>query len=85
MKEWLGIVGYSLKDCILNAVATSATDLNAPQRTAGHKSQSNTKRYTKAIAISDNLRVNKKLVITGLHSRFGSYDEAQVISFLLRS
>jgi len=79
MTEWLGIFGYSFKDAILNAVAASSTSLHLSQRTAGHQSQANTKRYTQVTAISDNLRVTSKLVIPGLHTRFGSYSDAQVI------
>jgi hypothetical protein len=47
MKEWMGINGYCLKDCILNAAASAQPDLNISQFVAGHVSQANTRRYTR--------------------------------------
>lgn len=82
MNAWLGIHGYSLKDAMLNAVASVASNLQLSQRVGGHKSMTNTMRYTHLTAIGDNLKVTSKLVIPGLHPRFGDYNEEQVLNYL---
>ena len=85
MSEWLEINGYLLKDTILNAVAAGSTDLQLSQSISGHASQRNTRRYTRLSILSDTLRVVLKLVIPKVHSRFGSYDELEVIFIQYRS
>ena len=55
MSEWLGVTGYCLKDCILNAAAKYAPSLELPQRIAGHSRVENTRRYTRESAIGASL------------------------------
>lgn len=85
MNEWIGIYAYSLKDTMLNAAAAVSSDLRLSQHIAGHRSLSNTRRYTRETAIGDTLQVTSRIVVPGLDSRFGSYDENQVVFFLPRS
>ncbi len=67
---------------MLSATAAVASDLQLSQRIAGHRSQLHTQRYTKLTLLSDNLKVTSRLVVPGLHCRFGSYDQSQVLSYL---
>jgi hypothetical protein len=82
MSSWLGVRGYSLKDTILNSVASIATSLDLSMRVAGHVSKRNTEIYMNLTGISDRLKVNSKIVVPGLHIKFGNYDEEMVFSLL---
>ena len=55
MGEWLGVTGYCLKDCVLNAAAQYVPSLELPQKIAGHTKVVNTKRYTRESAIGASL------------------------------
>lgn len=83
MNSWLGICGYSFKYTMLSAVAAISTDLQLSQHVAGHKAVSNTRRYTKLVAIGDALKVATRIVVPGLHPKFGAYDDEQVRKFNL--
>ena len=78
MNEWLGIVGYSLKETIMTVASKFATNLDMAQTIAGHRSQAYTKRYTRANSIDDLLNFTKRLVVPGLAERFGLYNDSAV-------
>jgi hypothetical protein len=50
MKEWLGVVGYCLKDTIANALS-GGPNLELAQERLGHLSKASTKRYTRATSL----------------------------------
>ncbi len=74
MMSWLGVTGYTLKDTILNAIASIASDLHLSQKIAGHASITNTQIYTRLTTISDALKVTNRIVIPGLDVKFGNYN-----------
>ena len=82
MREWLGIFGYAFKDALLTAAATVASNLNISQQIAGHRSVSHTARYTRLCTVADVLKITSRLVVPGLQSRFGKYDQEQLLTFL---
>ena len=79
MREWLGIYGYSFKNVIMEAVTEFGSNLALAQQLAGHRSIRNTEIYTTGTKFRDILRIVKSIVVPGLHSRFGDYDENGVI------
>lgn len=79
MREWLGVMGYSLKHSMLATTAKATTDLHLAQRVAGHHSLASTRVYTSIRAIADNLKINNRLVVPGLLRDFGHYRDSQVI------
>ncbi len=64
---------------MLKAAAAVSSDLRLSQHIAGHRSLSNTHRYTRETALGDTLQVTSRLVVPGLHRQCGSYDQAQVM------
>jgi hypothetical protein len=82
MTAWLGVTGYTLKDTILNAIASISSNLQLSQRVAGHSSQRTTEIYTRLTAISDALQVTSHINIPGLDHKFGSLDESATITYL---
>jgi len=56
-------------------------NIDVSQRIAGHASTQNTKRYVRGALIAANLSITSKLVVPGLHPRFGSYSEEQILSY----
>jgi hypothetical protein len=63
---------------MMTTAGAVATDLRLSQEIAGHRSISSTLHYTRLTSIADRLQVANRIVISGLHSRFGRYNEAQV-------
>ena len=78
MSFWLGIHAYSFKHTILSAVLADSTNLELAKNMAAHISISSTRRYTKAIQVGDALKAVSKVVIPGLHPRFGNYSTPDV-------
>lgn len=77
-----GVFGYSLKDTMLTATARVATSLHLSQQLTGHQSHHPTTLYTRLTSIEDILKVTSMLVVPGIDSRFGDYNQQQLISRL---
>lgn len=75
MSEWLGINGYALKDTVMSFVSSSEPDLQLAQHVAGHTTQTNTRRYTREALIAAKLEAVGKIIIPGLQTCFGQFEE----------
>lgn len=82
MKEWLGVKGYSFKFAILTAAASASSDLRLPQSMAGHLSITSTRIYTQLALLADAISLTDKVIIPGLHPRFGTFDEERSQDFM---
>jgi hypothetical protein len=78
MRSWLGVNGYAFKDTIMSVAAKFQPQLDLAQRLAGHQDVANTRLYTEEAAISANLDAIDPIVVPGLHSRFGDYDDEKL-------
>ena len=82
MSSWLGIRGYRFKHTLISIAAKYSPSLKLSERMSGHISIKSTAIYASEAILAANLELCSKLVVPNLHSRFGSYDAAEVKSFL---
>ena len=82
MTEWLGVVGYSFKSTIMEAVTDLGSNLSFAQQIAGHKSIRNTRIYIPGSKFRDILRVLDLVQIPGLDIRFGERDSTEILETL---
>ncbi len=82
MREWLGVKGYSFKFAMLTAAASASSDLRLAQHIAGHRSTTSTRIYTQLALLSDQIRLADRIVVPGLHPRFGTFEEEASYMFM---